>query len=268
MFASSGKRRRSSLSFSETTPDHFENDYVDEKAQTQSMNKKTELERFQEEDRLYCDDLQRAVSLSKSSFDSEKRLRDSAEHFDSQFIVSLREKTSLRFEQFCVVVVRGYSGRCGRCAVYRDERTKRFQSTSSATEQEDPLFDFCPHLVCTEWSILPKLRSIGRVFWQRFLATRVGRAMQLCFPQCAFCEWTNMYDFGWARKKHGTCLPRLPMFIPEESRHGGDDFTPRCACRSASARDVLTEWCRCAGLDATKTVIVLPCKCWIPKELQ
>lgn len=227
----------------------------------------SDLELFQLNEQQLIADTELAIRLSEQEAERRKPLleveRVSNEHFDSVFIPSLREKTSLTFEQFCLVLVRGLTQRCGMCAVYRD---RRFQSTDSVEEQQDPLFDFCPHLICSEWSFLAKLRLIGNVFWQRFLQTRVGRNLMICFPRCKYCYWTGLFDSGNSRKLHIDTqervqphrLLRLPM-SSEPSRRS-EDFTPKCFCTSPAAEQVLREWCKKVGI-AEKRVVVYRCQC-------
>lgn len=227
----------------------------------------SDLELFQLHEQQLIADTELAIRLSEQEAERRKPLleaeRISNKHFEEVFIPSLRDKTSLTFEQFCVVLIRGMTQRCGACAVYRD---RRFQSGGSADEQQDPLFDFCPHLICSEWSILGKLRLISNVFWQRFLQTRVGRNLMICFPRCKYCYWTSLFDVGHSRKVHIDTqkrnqplrLLRLPMSSDQSRR--ADDFTPRCFCTSPAAEQVLRDWCKKAGI-AEKSVVVYPCRC-------
>lgn len=231
----------------------------------------SDLELFQLTEQQFIADTELAIRLSEQEEERRKPLleieRRSNEHFDQVFIPRLREKTSLTFEQFCLVLVRGLTQRCGTCAVYRD---RRFQSTDRVDEQQDPLFDFCPHLICSEWSLLAKLRLIGNVFWQRFLETRVGSNVTICFPRCKYCYWTDLFDCGNSRKVHIDTrkrdqplrMLRLPMSSDTSRRE--EDFTPKCFCTSPAAEEVLRIWCEKAGI-AKERVVVYRCQCFYKK---
>ena len=145
----------------------------------------------------------------------------------------------LSFEQFCVLLVRAYSRTCGQCAIYYDARTK------DVDEKKDPLFDFCPHLVCTEWSFLPKMRSIGKLFWQRFLQTRVGKEVKFCFSPCYNCYWTNLFGVGASEKRH-VCLQKIELST--------------CLCFSNKMAQDLKNWC-CKVFGDKNRVVIYKCKC-------
>ena len=212
----------------------------------------TDLEEFQEREKRYCKDLELALAASKNEHEKAEAkkvvMRDSNLHFDNIFTPFINSY-SLSFEAFCIIILRGYSKRCGSCAIYRD---KRYQSTKSSDEIQDAMHDFCPHLICSEWSFVAKMRSIGIVFWERFLKTRAGRHFVLTFPQCKYCYWTDLYDCGEGKKVHHV-PPRLNLRMPLESRRDG--FTPQCVCISKLAQKELREWCEKIGLSESRVVI-------------
>ena len=218
----------------------------------------SDLEEFQEREKRYCRDLKMAINQSKrenEDFLRKKEVQtDSNRHFDTVFTPSLYALTSLSFEAFCVVILRGYSNRCGSCAIYRD---KRYQSTTSLEENQDAIHDFCPHLICSEWTFVAKMRSISKVFWERFLKTRPGRHFSICLPKCKFCYWTSIYDCGSSKKNHDV-PPRLKLEMIDPN--DDDLFTPKCLCVSKSAEYNLRTWCKKIGLSESR-VQVKNCFC-------
>ena len=215
----------------------------------------TDLEEFQEIDKKYCADLKRAITLSVEQHTIDTKKQDSVAHFENVFIPFINS-FSISFEAFCIIILRGYSRRCGSCVMYRD---KRYQSTNSPEDTEDAMHDFCPHLVCSEWSFFAKMRSIGKVFWERFLKTRPGRYALFCFPQCKTCYWTDMYECGAATKRHcPTTDLKLTMRLDPQFNH--NKFTTQCLCVSVAAREEIEDWCIKAGL-STERIIVRKCFC-------
>lgn len=230
----------------------------------------SDLELFQIQDQQRIAEDQRVLRKSVEELEEKKRINDCTQHFDDVFLPSLSASTSLNFEQFCVMIMRGVSKTCGICATYR---TKRYHETNSMSEnkksyEEDPLFDFCPHLICTEWWILPKLRSISKVFWNRFIQSRAGRATRICFPRCFGCTWTNLYGFGSSQKVHETQFLSeydrirysaedrskftIRLRLPFGDKFGGmriADTSANCFCKSLDAAKYLQEWCKKANCD-------------------
>ncbi len=223
------------------------------------MRKMTDLEEFQEREKLYCNDLQRAIEISKKDSEffsfNQKRKKESNDHFDTVFVPFI-STYSISFEAFCVIIMRGYSGRCGSCAIYRD---KRYQSTANYEEQQDAMFDFCPHLVCSEWSFIAKMRSISIVFWERFLQTRVGKHFLFCLPQCKNCYWTDLYDCGEAKKIH-YAPPRLKLTMQICDKRKMQEYTPKCLCISKKAEQELKIWCKKIGISESR-VCIKSCYC-------
>lgn len=223
----------------------------------------SDLDVMQLQDQQYKEDMRVALRASLDTVAEEgvrlEREVVASSHFDDVFLPNLTKSSSLTFEQLCCALVRGFSKRCGYCAVNRDQR---FQSTHSAYEQQDPLYDFCPHLICSEWAFIFTMRSISKAFWKRFLATRVGQHVKFCFPRCYRCYWTTMY-VGHCKKVHDETKTML-SFANRRSLAGmtewSSDTEPDCLCRCNIAEGKIRQWCSYTGLDPHVRVCVYACR--------
>jgi len=189
------------------------------------------------QDQSYKEAMRLSLRASVETFQSEENKRLARKELCEKVIPSL----PISFEQLCCVIVRGISRRCGSCLI---KQRKLCMSLGGDCEREcdDPLFDFCPHLICSEWKHLQHLRTISVAFWQAFLETRVGRAIRFCFPRCRSCSWSDMY-MGSSLKIHQLTNVEI------------------CLCSSKSAAVLLDRWSKQFMGDAESRVVVAPCRC-------
>lgn len=206
------------------------------------MNNLTELEKFQLEDQAFCQQLQKNRQRKELEEKKIARYKESETHFDTVFINTLREKTSLTFEQFCIVISIAWIKPCNFCL----QRHTRIRATTGSTKS-DIASEYCNHLVCSEWQFLPFLRSISRVFWNRFLQTRMGQDISLCFPQCGACDPPGLMTMGVTLKQHNAHIQRIHKLCGGQLMLTPNAHTTNCLCRSDKAIEFITNWCKQTG---------------------
>lgn len=189
------------------------------------------------QDQSYTQAMRLSLRASAESFENEEQKKVAQRQFKSGFIAGL----PISFEQLCCVIVRGISKQCGSCTVKR-RRLYMSLCGDPGCAMGDPLFDYCPHLICSEWKHLQHLRTISRAFWQAFLESKVGRSIRFCFPYCRVCNWADMY-MGSALKVH----------VCESTR----ETCPCCYERNANYLD----WWSGKFMKGEPRVIVSLCRC-------
>lgn len=194
------------------------------------------------QDQSYKEAMRLSLRASVETFECEEHKRLARKELHETVIPSL----PISFEQLCCVIVRGISRRCGSCLI-KQRKLCLSLGGDFASECDDPLFDFCPHLICSEWKHLQHLRTISVAFWQAFLETRVGRAIRFCFPRCRSCSWADMY-MGASLKIHQLTDVEL------------------CLCSSKSAAVALDRWAKRFMGDGESRIVVAPCRCRKPFE--
>lgn len=217
-------------------------------------NTLTELEKFQMEDQKFCQQLQNKRKETEIEKKNMSRYKEAETHFDTVFINTLREKTSLTFEQFCVVISIVWIQPCNFCI----RKNTRIRATTGSSKS-DLISEYCNHLVCSEWQFLPFLRSISRVFWKRFLQTRIGKNVSLCFPQCGSCDPYGLMTKGVSLKRHDSHIPRI-LNLAGNVLLKPNAHTVNCLCRNDKAKDFIEKWCKQAGMGQS-CVFVSTCWC-------
>lgn len=226
--------------------------------QSEAMRQlRADLLHFQREDRQHSDRLFAAcnASLDTQSADYERHvlLALGESHFDNVFLPSL----PMHFDQFCIFLMHGLSQFCGECAL----RTKT--RSALALQQADPLGDYCPHLVCSEWSTTLKLRAISKTFWSRFSESSVGQSLRLYAPRCAQCHYANAYH-GASRKQHVESIALVRPIGLQRLTLGSSRQTlqQQCVCQlSCIEKHVLLRLCQLLDWDARQRVVRGQCRC-------
>jgi hypothetical protein len=140
---------------------------------------------------------------------------------------------------------------CGECNKHMHPKFQGPRYSSTGPEMSwDPLISMCPHLVCSEWKIIFKMRAISKTFWKRFLNTRVGQSFRLCMPACD-CKWHHLH-YTQTSKRH--ILLGMSKHMAAASRY-------KCSCADPAVKERLEKWCTNANLDPAERIINYPCEC-------
>jgi len=224
---------------------------------------RNELHWFQWGEQKHCRALfeasNRSLDCQQSDFERQMLLTLAESHFEQTFLPSL----PMHFEQFCVFLVHGLSQFCGQCALQsRLGGEERATANGRSTVCSDALAEFCPHLVCSEWSGLLRLRAISKTFWRRFKASGAGQALRLYAPVCAQCHFTNAYC-GASRKAHLRSmqllktlgLPRLTL------ANGRRTEKQQCVCQLSCVDLLLERLCQVLDWNARQRIVRGHCYC-------
>ena len=190
----------------------------------------SDLEIMQLQDAQYLATMEMTYQASLETCKVENKIRESEQHLDT-VLENINIKSSLNTEQLFCIIVRGYTKPCGSCMVYRNFK-----------DGTDPIKDYCPHLICSEWSLLPKLRSISKAFWKKFINSQVGKSLQLCLvPPFAYQRrWTYLFT-GYSKKIH-----LVSGYLNYD-----------CPClHCETLKSKMKTWLRRAGLDPRKNISI------------
>lgn len=190
------------------------------------------------------------LELEKFQLEEEQRFallkREKIEkHYIDAFEARLSRQTSLNFEQFCTIILRHAMRSCINCQLKK--------------ANQDPLFDFCPHIVCGDWRILGKLRLLSRGFWKRFINSAPGKKLMICIPKVTRRSH-NLFsrDDAWPfdfvpayfslRRKEHIELETIPSKCVLGSTCTHDSEKWCCICVCPDTKNNYIEWCKMAGI--------------------